>query len=682
MVHIADFILELGVEELPIDDQQDLVASLAANLSTQFTENALDFSTIEEFSTPRRLSVIVYALSLRSKPQIISKRGPLINNTAATAAFANSLNVEVGDLKHMDTEKGTYSYYEKEMPGIDALEVLPQIIHSAVEKLNVKKRMRWANQPKGFVRPVHWILAQHGTQIVPACLFNVTADKYTYGHRFHSNQPLEIPNISDYEQILLEHKVRANRNKRKEYINEQLFLAAKQHSASPIIDEELLDIVTNLTEFPVILCATFNESFLVVPKECLISSMQQHQKCFALVDSKHNLLPKFLLVSNIQSNNSQTVISGNELVMNARLHDAAFHFNFDKNKTLESRVAKLHDIAFDQKLGSIYDKLIRIQKIAAHIAQELNIDPKNIEQSSMLSKADLTTNMVNEFPELQGIMGKYYAQFDGVAPIVCEAIEQHYWPKSASDQTPTNQLAICVGLADRLDTLAGLFSVGKAPTGEKDPYGLRRQALAIMRIITESKLPLDLKNLFKIALNNFKTLNTNEELIETLITFCFERLKNLLIKNDIASVNEINAVLNEKCTQPYDFMLRLHAVVAFKNIPQAASLAAANKRVKNMLNKTTDYNNTAINEQLMQLAAEQDLYNKIIKTRTIINPLITQQEYAQALIHLADLKEPIDRFFDDVLINVENIEQKHNRLALLKMIRDLFLEIADISALS
>jgi glycyl-tRNA synthetase beta chain len=681
MNHIADFILEICMEELPIYDQEDLTVNLEQNLLLQFTEHALTFSEIMLFSSPRRIALIVTNLNRTSAAQIVNKRGPLVTeDTKAANSFAASLKVSLNELTTLNTEKGNYWYYEQKIAGIDSLTLLPEIIKKAVDKLNVKKRMRWANENKGFVRPVHWILAKHGPDIIPVTLFNVSANTYTYGHRFHSKQPLLLEKISDYAKLLLEHKVISNRATRRETIKQQILKIAAHEQAIAVLDENLLDIVTNLTEFPVVLCAKFNPDFLIVPKECLISAMQQHQKCFALVDQHGKLLPKFLLVSNIQSTNPATVISGNEIVMNARLHDAAFHFNCDKLKTLESQIPKLKDIAFDQKLGSIFDKLIRMQIIASNIAQQLQIDAKYLEKTSLLCKADLTTNMVNEFPELQGIMGKYYAAFDGCEPVICEAIEQHYWPQHANDQIPHNMLAICLGLADRLDTLAGLFSVGKAPTGEKDPYGLRRQALAVMRIITERQLPLDLRQLFTIAVDNFK-LGTNYELINTLNAFCFERLKNLLIKEEFANINEITAVLHDNFTKPYDFILRLKAIVEFKNIPQAASLAAANKRVKNMLNKTADFNNAAINPQVLTLDAEKHLYAQIIDIQEKIKPLLKQQDYTKTLIKLAELKDSIDKFFDDVLINVEDLMQKNNRLALLKMIRDLFLEIADISAL-
>jgi glycyl-tRNA synthetase beta chain len=682
MDNVADFILELGVEELPIYDQEDLVEQLKLNLLLQLTEHKLTTANTQVFSAPRRLAVIIEKLSLLSAPFVINKRGMLVNpndNTNAQA-FAKSLNVTIDDLQTMQTPKGTYWCFEQHIPGNNAIELLPAIIHAAVDKLNVKKKMRWHNQSKGFVRPVLWVLAKLGTQVIDVNLFNIPAGNYTYGHRFHSNQPLLINTASEYEQILLQHQVIANKQLRLAAISQQLSAIASEHNAQVVWNEDLLTIVTNLTEFPVAMCASFNPEFLSVPKECLISAMEQHQKCFALIDKHGQLLPKFLLISNIKSINPQVIIHGNELVMNARLHDAAFHFNVDKQHRLSSRIDKLREIAFEQKLGSLFDKIARIQIIATQIASDLQLNTSMIEQSSLLCKADLTTNMVNEFPELQGIMGKYYAQIDQVDPLICQAIEEHYWPKHAKDTLSDNLLAICIGLADRLDTVAGLFSVGKAPTGEKDPYGLRRQALAIMRTIVEKKLPLDLAQLFTLTLNNFQHLSgDNTQLIASLVAFCFERLKSLVIKEQFASLNEFNAI--EPQSKPYDFILRLHAVVNFKNLEQAASLASANKRVKNMLSKSESSLLHEISPKLLTTNEEQQLYQQFINIEKKIQPLLAQQDYTQTLVVLAEFKTYIDNFFDNVLINVIDVQIKNNRLALLKKVRDLFLQVADISVL-
>ncbi|HSX20686.1 MAG TPA: glycine--tRNA ligase subunit beta, partial [Gammaproteobacteria bacterium] len=502
----------------------------------------------------------------------------------------------------------------------------------------------------------------------------------TYGHRIHHPEAITIalPNIYE-DKLEQEGCVIANFAKRQQLIKQGIIDLAQKEHAEPVIDQALLDLVTGLVEFPIALLATFAADFLRVPKECLISAMQDHQKCFALLDTQGNLLPKFILISNIESIDPKAVIHGNELVMTARLADAAFHYDNDQKSTLESRVAKLKTIVYQKQLGSLYDKVTRIEQLSSYLAPLLSADQKHVQRAAHLCKADLLTNMVYEFPELQGIMGYYYALHDKEPKDVAIAIQEHYKPRTASDDLPDSKCGIAVAIADRVDTLVGFFGIGNVPTGEKDPFALRRQALAIVRILIEKNINLDLRALMQTAVKNYagKIKDSTDELMQ----FCFERLKAWYLANGVQA-RTFDAVLFSNPNNPLDFNKRIYAVTAFQKLPAAASLAAANKRVQNILEKnSSNAQRTEINAQLISSPEEKQLLNDITSKEVEIAPLMQQADYTSVLQSLASLQAPVDNFFDKVMVMVDDEKVRNNRLNLLHRLRNLFIQVADISLL-
>lgn len=677
----ADFLFEIGTEELPPKELPNLVNALANNLLNSFTESGLNFANTQTFAAPRRLAVLVKDLQLQQPKQTISKRGPAItaaynpdgSPTKAALGFASSCGVDMQELTKQETDKGAWLYFEQTVAGKQTIDLLPEIVTKAINKLPIKKPMHWGTGEFAFVRPVHWILMLLDKQIVNAKIFNLATSNYTYGHRIHCPKAIKILQPSTYaEQLFTEGKVIADLNTRKEKIIELTNTLAHKENGQAVINDNLLDMVTGLVEWPVALMAKFNPEFLTVPKECLISSMQDHQKCFALVNQDEELLPKFILISNLESTDPQTVIRGNELVMNARLADAAFYYHKDLQHTLHSRVEQLKTVVYQKKLGSVYDKIIRLERLAIFIAKHINADPKDTARAALLCKADLLTSMVYEFPELQGIMGCYYAKHDNEPVEVALAIQEHYLPRFSQDSLPNLPISICLALADRIDTLSSMFSIGMEPTGEKDPYGLRRQALAVLRILIEKNINLDLKALFDQAQPSFT---------EQLLKFSFERLKAWYLADGVPA-KTFAAVMASNITSPLDFNRRIIAVTQFQALPAATSLAAANKRVQNILEKITDYTvNTDINNNLLTAGAEQELYQELQAKEQAIKPLVSTANYAEILQTLSTLQNSVDNYFTNVMVMVDDQAVRNNRLNLLHRLRNLFLQVADVSLL-
>lgn len=695
MAKAEDFLIEIGTEELPPPELQNLSRSFAELLTKYLAENNIQFdqAKVKTYATPRRLAVLIPQVMAQQPEQVVSKRGPAMNAaynadgtpTKAALGFAESCGVNIKDLSVQETDKGKWLFFAQKVPGSKTTELLPSLVEKALLQIPIKKRMRWGNGDFAFVRPMHWVLMLFGEDVVKAKIFGIETGNITYGHRIHHPGSLKIDIPSIYaDRLEQDGYVLADFNARRETIEQEIMRLASKENGLPIIDQNLLDMVTGLVEYPVALIAGFDKDFLRVPKECLISAMQDHQKCFALVDQRDNLLPKFILISNLKSTDPETVIHGNELVMNARLADAAFHFDNDQKHTLASRVEKLKTIVYQKQLGSLYDKVMRVQKLAESIAPYVDADVSNTKRAAHLCKADLLSSMVYEFPELQGIMGYYYALHDKEAPEVAIAIQEHYKPRTAADSLPGSTCGIALALADRIDTLVGFFGINSIPTGEKDPFALRRQALAVIRLLIEKKIYLSLDALFTAAFSNYST-QLNADSIKELIIFCADRMKSWCLTNDSdPKILEAVIAAEGRFFNPYDFYQRILAVTAFQKLPAAQSLAAANKRVHNLLSKNpiqSHLKQSEINLSLISTPEEQELFSEIQIKEDEIIPFMKERNYSALLQSLASLQAPVDNFFDKVMVMVDDEKVRNNRLNLLYRLRNLFLQIADISSL-
>lgn len=699
MANAEDFLVEIGTEELPPLELQNLAANFTKLITSYLMENNIEFDQayVKSYATPRRLAVLIPKVAAEQPEQAISKRGPAITAaynadgrpTKAALGFAESCGVNIKDLSVQETDKGKWIYFAQKIPGKKTITLLPAFVEKALQQLPIKKRMRWGNGDFAFVRPMHWILMLYGDEVIKGNICGLATSNLTMGHRIHHPKPIKIDIPSIYaDRLEQEGCVLADFNARQETIRQEVIQLAAKENSEPVMDETLLNLVTGLVEYPVALLAKFEPSFLRVPKECLISAMQDHQKCFALLDSRGNLLPKFILISNLKSTDPDTVIHGNELVMHARLADAAFHFDNDQKQTLESRVDKLKTIVYQKQLGSLYDKVKRVEKLAAFIAPTVDSDVTRTKRAAYLAKADLLSNMVYEFPELQGIMGFYYALNDKEAHEVAVAIQEHYKPRSATDSLPNSDMGIALAIADRIDTLVGFFGIGNVPTGEKDPYALRRQALAVVRILIEKKINLDLQALIKEALKNYE--GKIEDQLRELTQFFLDRLRAWYVANGVqakvfdAVLSSIDSSMSNLGTNPLDFEKRIHAVVAFQKLPAAENLAAANKRVRNLLEKNNVKNTgklPAVDSSLLSAMEEKQLFHAIEIKEAEIVPLMSTGNYTAVLQSLASLQSPVDNFFDKVMVMVDDEKVRTNRLHLLLRLQNLFLHVADISVL-
>lgn len=715
-----DLLFEIGLEELPPKNLGGFANTFGQNLEKALNNANLAFSAVETFVAPRRLAGIIRNLQRTQPEQTVVKRGPSKEAafdkegkpTQAALGFAKSCQTSIENMRFQETDKGSFLIFEQKIPGQDTPGLIPNLIQEVLQNLPLPKRMRWGDSSDVFVRPVHWLVLLFGNQVIPAKYFGIETSNASRGHRFHHPKDIVLSTANDYESLLQSKgKVIAHPEKRKQLIQEKLIETAGQLGAGAhaIIDPELLDQVGGLVEWPVVLLGKFEDSFLSLPKEVLISAMQVHQKCFPIVDDKNALLSHFLIVSNIESSNPKTVIEGNERVMQARLHDAAFYYKEDQKISLEERQVGLKQVVFQQGLGTLWDKAQRISSLAGEIAKQTGMSEsmvKDCKQVSGLCKTDLLTQMVSEFPELQGVMGKHYylnpqkntlstnsEQYQNLKQIA-EAIEEHYHPRFAEDSLPNSLVGAVIAIADRIDSLVGLFGLGKIPTGDKDPYAQRRQALAVLRILIEEERwtalqSLDLERLFEKAHENYRETESYKkfppvsQLSETLMDFFYERLRAWYHEKGIPA-RSFDAVLAKRPNKPHDFNQRLLAVTAFQTLPEAESLSAANKRVRNILEK----NSTALSEKALRMdpallkeEAEKKLAHILQEKEAEIKPLIQAGSYTEALKILASLKEPIDGFFDHVMVMVEDVPLRNNRIALLERLRALFLEIADISVL-
>ncbi|MSP52984.1 MAG: glycine--tRNA ligase subunit beta [Gammaproteobacteria bacterium] len=681
-----DLLFEIGVEELPAKNLKNLSTALSQGVQDSLKKAGLNFSHVEKFCTPRRLAVIIKELDTQQAAQIIERRGPAVSAPSeAINRFAQSCGIGPDKLTKLKTDKGEWFIFNGIQAGKPTTELLPDIINEAIKKLPIPKPMRWSDKTTEFSRPVHWIVLLFGNDIVEAEMLGKKTGRTTYGHRFLAPEAIELKNSTDYETSLNDKCVIANFDLRRDLIKDQITTITNSLKAISIIPDDLLDEVTALVEYPTATLANFDPKFLTMPQEALISAMHGHQKSFPIEDAHGKLLPHFIFVSNLRSKYPQQVVSGNEKVMRARLSDAKFFYDTDTQHSLENFLPRLKNVMFQAKLGTMYERIQRISTLAGFIARQLKLDAKDVqlaERAGELCKADLMSGMVNEFPELQGIMGYYYSIKSGEDKPVAKAIRAHYQPTFSGDHLPSDAISQCVALADKIDLLIGIFGINQAPTGDKDPFALRRAAIGIVRILTAYPLDLDLQKLLTHSAKLYQDKLINTEVVEQALNFIYERMKALYLDRDV-SVDIFNAVRTVKPTNLDDFSQRIKAVEAFRKLPEAENLAAANKRVLNILTKQNALNiHSHIDTDLLQLPAEQKLFAAIQEQNKLIEPLLDKKDYADILSSLAHLRMPIDQFFDDVMVMVDDEKLRHNRLLLLNQLRQLFLTVADISLLS
>ena len=684
-----DLLIEIGTEELPPKALKKLSTAFHNAVQAGLDKAGLTFTGIKPFASPRRLALLITELAERTPDKSVQRRGPALNAaydddgcpTQAAIGFARSCGVTVEELDKLETPKGSWLVHQSQQPGQTAAELIPAIITTALDALPIPKRMRWGNLESQFVRPVHWALLLFGSEVIETDLLSVTTGRTTHGHRFHHPGPIEIPAPSEYEVLLeSEGKVIADFDRRATTVRAQVESKALELKGQAVIEPGLLEEVTAMVEWPVAIAGQFEQRFLQVPQEALISTMSANQKYFHLVDQQGKLLPYFITVSNIESHDESKVQAGNERVIRPRFADAEFFWNQDRKQRLDSRLNDLKTVVFQQKLGSLYDKTQRVAKLSTNIAKQLKADSTLAIRAAELCKCDLMTEMVGEFPNLQGIMGRYYAEHDGEDKAVAEAIDQHYRPRYAGDLLPDGIISQALALADRLDTLVGIFAIGQLPTGDKDPYALRRAALGVLRIMIEGQIDLDLQQLLGLAAKQYDPKLKADKAVEPLMEFIFDRLRAYYQEQGIRP-DVLDAVTALKPARPVDINKRIHAVNAFRNLPEAESLAAANKRSGNILKKVKGKLPHKIKSSLLAEEAEQKLYQALTELTATVDPLLASSDYEPALQQLAGLREPVDTFFDDVMVMVDDAKLRDNRIALLNQLHGLFLQVADISRL-
>ncbi len=699
-----DFLVELGTEELPPRALQRLASAFADAIDSGIDDAGLAHDAVHWFASPRRLAVRVQKLQATQAERRVEKRGPPVriafdntgNPTRAAEAFASGCGVRVDELDRLKSDKGEWLVYRSVEPGQDAIELLPGIVERALASLPIPKRMRWGDNDSEFVRPVHWVLMLFGNDVVPATIMGHESGNISHGHRFMAPEPVVIGQPVDYERILHDTgRVMVDFGARRDRIIELAEQAVAETGGTVLLDPAIVDEVTALVEWPVPVLGHFDAEFLRLPAEVLISTLQAHQRYFPVRDPNGKLLPVFIAISNIDSRDPDQVVRGNERVVHPRLADAAFFWDKDGEHSLTERRDGLRDVVFEKDLGSLYDKSSRVADLAHRLAgdwQHLEGFQQSVLQewvirSAHLAKADLLTELVGEFPDLQGRIGYYYAIRDGEVPAVAHAIEEHYWPRHAGDRLPQSRTGQVLAVADRLDTLAGIFAVGKKPTGNKDPFGLRRAALGLLRILIECELELDLDKYLIHAIELQPVdIDDHRSLQRELFDFITDRLRAYYLdghcpafEGKTVDAETFAAVHARRPVSPLDFHKRLLAVDAFMSTPAATSLAQANKRIANILRGTKDSAAQVIDPELFEHDAETRLHDGLRALSEQHDRLVQERNYAAILEALAELREPVDAFFDSVMVMTEDTRRRRNRLALLTRLRGLFLDVADLS---
>ena len=718
-----DFLVELGTEELPPKSLRALERAFAAGIRAGLENAGLKVGAVVSFATPRRLAVHVRKVPAQQPDQAIRRRGPPVTAafdaaglpTRAALAFAQSCGTTVEALQQVDEGKGTFLFFIGTKPGESVRDLLPAIVQSSLDALPIARRMHWGSGTAEFVRPAHWLVMLYGTDIVPAKVLDTPAGNQTRGHRFHAPKPIRITSPGTYERALRGRGyVLASFDARRETIKERVTAVAAQLGGRALLSEDLLDEVTSLVEWPVPVAGRFDQSYLSLPREVLISTLQDHQRYFPIEDSQGHLLPHFITVANIESRDVAKVVQGNERVVRPRLADAAFFWAQDRKRPLSARRELLDTVTFQAKLGSLGDKVRRVRALAGQIAAVSSGGVSaEAERAAELCKCDLLTAMVGEFPELQGIMGTYYAQADGEVPEVAMAIREHYMPRAAGDELPATHAGVAVAIADKLDTLTGIFAIDEKPTGAKDPFALRRAALGVVRILIEKGLDLDLRRFINLALEGVRSdiervRNANpaapapsskppqaplspEVIAAEVYDFIMERLRAYYLERSVTATathggaaittEMFDAALATRPSSPVDFDARLKALSAFLELDESASLTAANKRIANILRKATDKPSGEVEVQSLKEPAEVRLFDAMRSLRDAVSTATEQREYANALGRLAQLRPAIDAFFDEVMVMDENPKLRANRLALLAHLHSLFAGVADLSRL-
>lgn len=683
-----NFLVEIGTEELPPKALKTLATSFADNVEAELNQAGLSFDKIEWFAAPRRLAVKVLNLATQQPSKEIEKRGPAVSAafdaegkpTKAAEGWARGCGITVEQAERIATDKGEWLVHRAKIEGQPTKNLLNGIVANALAKLPIPKPMRWADKTVQFIRPVHTVTMLLGNELIEGEILGVASARTIRGHRFLGEKEFEIQHADQYPQLLREKgSVVADFNERKAEI-----LAKSQAKATALggvadIEESLLEEVISLVEYPNVLAAKFEERFLAVPAEALVYTMKGDQKYFPIYDKDGKLLPHFIFVSNINPEDPTAIIEGNEKVVRPRLTDAEFFFKTDLKQKLVDRLPRLETVLFQQQLGTLKDKTDRIEQLAGEIAKQIGADEAKAKRAGLLSKCDLMTNMVFEFTDTQGVMGMHYARHDGEDEEVAVALNEQYMPRFAGDELPKSLVASAVALADKFDTLTGIFGIGQAPKGSADPFALRRAALGALRIIVEKNLPLDLEDLVKKSTALFGDKLTNQNVVADVVDFMLGRFRAWYQDEGIA-VDVIQAVLARRPTRPADFDARVRAVSHFRTLDSAEALAAANKRVSNILAKA-DAAIGEINLTACVEPAEKALAEAVLTLRTEVQPLIAQGDYTAVLDKLANLRTPVDNFFDNVMVNAEDPALRQNRLAILNTLQGLFLQVADISVL-
>jgi glycyl-tRNA synthetase beta chain len=689
MADKRDFLVEIGTEELPPKALRRLAEAFADGVRIGLAKAELPHGDVRYYATPRRMAVLVHDLAVAQPDRNVERRGPALAAafdeegvpTKAAQGFARSCGVSADQLERLENAQGAWLVYRSLQRGVATRELLAGIVAQSLADLPTPKRMRWGSLRAEFVRPVHWLVMLFGDEVIETELYGVRAGRETRGHRYHHPETIYLSEPRAYAPLLeTEGHVVADFESRREAIRGQVMEAAKSVKGTAVIDEALLDEVTALVEWPVALLGDFETRFLALPPEPLISTMKGNQKYFHVMDGKGKLLPHFITVCNIDSRDAAQVRAGNERVIRPRFSDAAFFWEQDRKQSLAQRREHLKSVLFQAKLGTLYDKTERLSALAGEIAAGLGGDRDLAQQAARLSKSDLLTHMVGEFPEVQGIMGRYYALAEGLPAEVAEALDEQYWPRFAGDRLPATTSGRALAIADKVDTLVGTFAIGQVPSGDKDPYALRRAALGVLRTLIECALPLDLEELLAQAARTYPNSLAAHKVVVQVFDFMMERLRAYYIESGTRP-DVFDAVLAQRPTRPYDFELRIRAVAVFREMPEAESLAAANKRIRNILKQNDEAIAAKVSVKQLVEPAESALYEQLSALSDEVTSLFDRGEYTPALRRLAGLREAVDSFFDKVMVMTDDADLRRNRLALLARLNGLFLRAADFSRL-
>jgi glycyl-tRNA synthetase beta chain len=707
MSAVRDFLVEIGTEELPPKSLLALSAAFAEGVEKGLRDAGVKFSAVERFATPRRLAVRVRRLAEQQPDRPLEKRGPPVkaafdadgNPTQAATAFARGCGVDVGALERLDTLKGQWLVFRGTESGARTKDLLPAIVVASLDALPIARRMRWGAGEAQFVRPVHWVVMLFGRDVVPARILGIEASNVTYGHRFMAPKAIRLATPTSYVRTLQKRgRVLVDAVERREVIRQGVAAEAQRIGGVAVMSDALLDEVTGLVEWPIPLAGRFDAQFLELPPEVPIATMQDHQRYFPVRGTDGRLMPWFITVSNIESRDPSQVVAGNERVVRPRLSDAAFFYRTDRQRRLDSHVEPLQRVTFQTQLGSLHQKSERVRTLARAIAESIGGDPRLADRAATLGKCDLLTNMVGEFPELQGLMGRYYAQHDGEPAEVAEALREQYLPRFAGDELPGTRTGMALSIADRLDTIAGIYATGQKPSGTRDPFGLRRAALGLLRTTIERGLDLDLQRLIAQAVEAARTDMATvaagqgkavpptdvEALRNEVYDYVIERLRAYYVEGGagiVVTAEMFDAVLATRPASPLDFDARLRALVQFLQLPDAASLASANKRIANILRKVSEPVGDVVDEARLIDPAEQILAEQVIAIARDVEPRFAARDYTQALQKLAALRQAVDAFFDSVMVMADDPALRSNRLALLNRMRGLFMRAADLSRL-